>query len=395
VNSRTARLVVAAAGLAASSAWLIAGGVTRTATGFRPPKDVRVTAPWPLPAGQAEASRDEALARATVWRPSRPSTFDFSGNPPDPTGELSNPLVECRFLARAATGTTPKFDCALSTGDVIKVKYGRNAEQHAEVASARLLTALGFGADAMYLVPRLRCHGCPRYPFHTMRLLEVLHAGAIWERHTADTLYTDFEWVSVERRLDGHPIEVDGDSGWAWFELPVGTSGGNERRAHLDAFRLVAVFLAHWDNKRANQRLQCLTPLEDRDESLTGSERCPEPFALIHDGGATFGPRKVDLSQWQAIRIWDDASACRVSMRELPWGGGTFSDVQISEGGRRLIAAQLDSLSERQIRELFMGARFPEFEAGRWFGPSARLEAWVTAFREKVRQISEAGPCPS
>jgi hypothetical protein len=394
VTRRTSRLLLAAAGLAASSTWLVAGGVTRSATGFRPPKEIRVATPWPLPPVRAQAARDEALARAIVWRRSQPASFDFSANPPDPTGQLSRPLVECRFLAKAATGTTPKFDCVLSNGEVVKVKYGRNPENHAEAASTRLLTALGFGADSVYLIPRLRCHGCPRYPFHTMRLLDVLHAGSAWERHTADTFYTDFEWVSLERRLSGHPIEVDGDSGWAWFELPREPSPAGEQREHLDAFRLMAVFLAHWDNKRANQRLQCLTPLDGNGAPPSPAHRCPEPMAIIQDGGATFGPRKVDVDQWREVRVWDDRASCRVSLRALPWGGGTFVDAQISEGGRRLLAAQLGSLTEHQIRDLFRWARFAEFEAGRWFGPSATVDAWVSAFREKVRQISEAGPCP-
>jgi hypothetical protein len=168
-----------------------------------------------------------------------------------------------------------------------------------------------------------------------------------------------------------------------------------ERRAHLDAFRLMAVFLAHWDNKSANQRLQCLTPLDTHEGKGSAPYPCPEPFAIIQDGGATFGPRKVDVTQWREMDVWDDASRCTVSMRRFPWGGGTFVDAQISEGGRRLLAGQLSELSERQIADLFTGARFPEFEAGRWFGPSATVDAWVAAFREKVRQISEAGPCPS
>jgi hypothetical protein len=390
MKMRSSRLLLAAAGLAVSSTWLVAGGVTRTATGFRAPRELRVAAPWPLPPAEAQALRDEALSRASVWRPSQPSHFDFSVNPPDPGGELSRPLIECRFIARAATGTTPKFDCALSSGDVVKVKYGRNPESHAEAASTRLLTALGFGADAVHLVPRLRCYGCPRYPFHTMRLIEVLHAGGVWERQTSESLYTDFEWASVERRMDGHPIEVNGEAGWSWFELPDGSTLPEERRAQLDAFRLMAVFLAHWDNKSANQRLLCLTPLE---ASPPGG-RCREPFAILQDGGATFGPRKVDVTEWRTLRIWDDAAACRVSMRAMPWGGGTFVDTAISEAGRRLLAAQLGALSERQVRDLFVGARFPEFEAGRWFGPSSPVAAWVSAFREKVRQISEAGPCP-
>ena len=50
-------------------------------------------------------------------------------------------------------GTTPKFDCERPGNDVIRVKYGRgNPELHAEIAATRLLSALGFGADRMFVV---------------------------------------------------------------------------------------------------------------------------------------------------------------------------------------------------------------------------------------------------
>ena len=59
----------------------------------------------------------------------------------------------------------------LDGGEVVKVKYNRNPEIQAEVAATRLVSRLGFGADRVEIVPRLRCYGCPRFPFLTMRLL--------------------------------------------------------------------------------------------------------------------------------------------------------------------------------------------------------------------------------
>ena len=70
-------------------------------------------------------------------------------------------------------------------------------------------------------------------------------------------------------------------------------------------------------------------------------------------------------------------------MRQLPYGGATFPDRQISEAGRALIARQLAALDKGRIASLFEGARF------------ANTQAWVEAFEDKVRQIATAGPCPS
>ena len=137
------------------------------------------------------------------------------------------------------------------------------------------------------------------------------------------------------------------------------------------------LFLAHWDNKASNQRLVCLDPPGPRPEP------CRRPFAIIQDVGSTFGPKKVDLPEWKATPIWTDARRCTISMRKLPYNGGTFPDAQITEEGRQLIARQLAALDERQILSLFSTLRFED------------ANAWTQAFLEKVSQITDAGPCPS
>src|SRR5206468_4506725 len=66
-------------------------------------------------------------------------------------------------------------------------------------------------------------------------------------RHTR----SDRDWSS-----DVCSSDLDGEPGWAWWEL----KDSEAPRADLDALRLLAVFLAHWDNKAGNQRLVCLDP---------------------------------------------------------------------------------------------------------------------------------------
>ena len=80
----------------------------------------------------------------------------YGANPPDPAGTLSDPIVRCKYLDAPARGTTTKFDCVLRDGEVVKVKYGYTGEIHAEVAASRLLSALGFGADRMFVIARVR-----------------------------------------------------------------------------------------------------------------------------------------------------------------------------------------------------------------------------------------------
>jgi hypothetical protein len=342
---------------------------------------------WPLEPSHANEHRELALRHARVWRPSTPAATDMAANPPDPAGTLSGEVVRCRFLSRPAHGTTPKFDCVLADGEVVKVKYGHTGEIHAELAATRLLTALGFGSDRMFLVPRVRCYGCTQFPFYVTWLLDRLHARTLATRYIAQDRYTDFEWVSIERRFEGTEIAGGREKGWAWYELDKIDPAAGASRAEVDAFRLIAMLLAHWDNKAANQRLVCLASPGPNPGPY------PRPFALINDLGASFGPNKVDLDHWQKSAIWTDASRCTISMRKLPYNGGTFPDVQVTEGGRQLIARQLAALTESQLVSLFLGARFREFH--RDDGPEGDVHAWAAAFQKKVREISTGGPCPS
>src|SRR5204862_5519445 len=134
--------------------------------------------------------------------------------PPDPTGALTRDTVECQFVPRATGGTSFKFECALAGGEIVRVKYGHEPEIHAEVAATRLLSALGYATDHVYLVPHLRCYGCPANPFVTMLVLDRLGARA-WTASGS----RDFEWVAVERKFDAPAIKDDDHDGWGWWEL--------------------------------------------------------------------------------------------------------------------------------------------------------------------------------
>jgi len=265
------------------------------------------------------------------------------------------------------------------------VKYGRNPEIHAEAAATRLVRALGFAADAVSIVPRLRCYGCPRLPFESAVLLSAIGFREQPGIYGQQTGYTDFDWVSVERQFPAPPIATEESEGWAWWELKSSFAP----RADLDALRLLAAFLGHWDNKAENQRLVCL---DFQTASDVVNQGCQKPLAMMQDLGATFGPPKVNLANWRQMPIWDDPRACRLSMRLLPYHGGTFSKVAISEEGRAQLARQLTALRETDIRTLFADARFPQFYSAT---PDDRdLAAWVDAFRTRVDQIVKAGPCP-
>lgn len=328
--------------------------------------------------------RLDALARAQVFVPgaSPPASIDLSRDTRPAAPFAHGASLECRYEPDRTSGTTPKFDCALPSGAVVKVKYGVNPEIHAEVAATRLLSALGFAADYMIIADRVRCYGCPRSPYRSRQIAEWFFLAGVLDRFLDYREYVDFDMPAVESKLEWRAVEVGDAEGFGFYELPaVDPARGGATRADVDAFRLTALFLAHWDNKASNQRLVCLG-----DRGDDGDAPCASPLLMIQDAGATFGPRKVDHAGWDAAPIWRDAEGCAVSMAGMPWGGATFTDTDISEEGRRLLAAKLTAIDDAQIETLFRSARFPDARTGE---PNATdVGPWVATFKRKVAEIA-------
>jgi len=333
----------------------------------------------------SDEERVDALSRAIVWQqprvPVSQARLDADSKQPH--------FLECTFTVTEIGGTAPKFDCTLENGERIRVKYGRSPEIPSEVAAARLLHALGFGADNVMLVARLRCYGCPAEPFITMRTLGLADAEQLYGTVMNKNSYKDFEWVAVERKHYGRAIETEEIEGWAFFELDlIDSKKGGAPRAHVDALRLLAVMIAHWDNKSENQRLVCLS-----EQDWPDGGRCSRPLAMLQDIGSAFGPRKVDLEKWELAPIWGDRATCTATMDGLPYNGATFKPVKITDAGRRHLAGLLTQLSDRQIAALFSGARFDQSKGMIGFR-SSPIPEWVRVFKNKVREISDGPRCP-
>jgi hypothetical protein len=316
--------------------------------------------------------RLEAIRHAQVWMPGDIASKDLRLGPQDEGAFEPEAVVKCDYIEEKQTGT-PKFDCAIRPDDKVRVKYGeQNGEIYSEVASSRLLWALGFGADRMYPV-KVVCNGCPRDPM---------------EEHKKADGVREFAAAVVERKFPGQTIELRKDSGWAWVELNfIDETNGGAPLAHRDALKLLAAMIQHTDTKPRQQRLVCLDKVHGLSPREDGS--CNHSFMLIHDLGKTFGrtslfnadkPSAVNFEEWSQVPVWKDDKGC---VAYLPKSyTGSLEHPKISEGGRQFLSDLLMQLSDKQLHDMFEVARFTKRD------PNVSIDDWVRVFKQKRDEIA-------
>src|SRR5438874_2052695 len=137
--------------------------------------------------------RKAIIRRAQVWTPTDVAAMDIRVGPRQKGAFAPGETITCQYVKEVHGGNTPKFGCALTPEDHLKVRFGRdNGEVYASVAATRLLWALGFGADAVYPV-HVICRGCPP----ELGAQGVVESGQI-----------RFDLAAVERKMPGREFEA-------------------------------------------------------------------------------------------------------------------------------------------------------------------------------------------
>ena len=338
--------------------------------------------------------RERAEKTAKVWRAPDPgydpvlgynsATGPRRGAPPVDSNGLAKPInCVANKDESPGAGTTPKFHCSVqgvtdADGDLIRYKIKphfkgqdkdrRNGEIQGEFLSSRFSKALGFFADDAW-VADVRCPDC-------QKSLTRDYQGAS---------FTGFEPAAGLELSLGRGLDVkcnNKDSGPLGETLTKLLQNGAPR-AEIDAFKLWLAFIDHGDTKTDNHKFACLN------SKRSGDARVCEPGEAVFyvgDMGSTFGHSSASEKKAR-LEVWRKKDPIQVSGGRCTTTAKSVGDTNISEGGRKLLANQLQRLldAEKQNKTITR-----VFEASRNAERDRPAAEWAAEFERKARMIIDA-----
>ncbi len=340
-------------------------------------------------------ARQTAERTAKVWQEPDPNYDPVLGyirnRPPRPgaprvdTNGLALPIrCAANRNEMKGAGTTPKFHCSVpgvvdEDRELVRYKVKphfkgqskdkRNGEIYGEFLSSRFSKALGFFADDEW-VADVNCPDC-------QKSLTRSFQGAP---------FSPFQPAAgIELSLGkGIDVNCDNKDSGALADALEKLRKAGAPRAELDAFKLWLAFIDHGDTKADNHKYACLVPTKNPD----GSKSCQPGQAVFYVGdmGSTFGyssssEKKAKLSTWQG------KDPIKVSGGRCTTTAKSVGDANISEGGRALLARNLQLLLDSQRRT---GTITRVFRASRNAERDESPEAWTAEFIRKANTIINA-----
>ncbi|HKY42620.1 MAG TPA: hypothetical protein VJM50_05965 [Pyrinomonadaceae bacterium] len=338
--------------------------------------------------------RERAEKTAKVWRAPDPGYDPVLGYNPATGPRRGAPAVDSNGLAKAincvankdaspGAGTTPKFHCSvpgLTDGDGELIRYKvkphfkgqekdrRNGEIYGEFLSSRFSKALGFFADDAW-VADVHCPDCQK------------------------SLTRDFQGASFSPFQPAAGVELplargidvkcnNKDAGPLGETLQKLLQNGAPR-AEIDAFKLWLAFIDHGDTKTDNHKFACLNSKKN------GETRVCEPGQAVFyvgDMGSTFGHSSASEKKAR-LETWRKKDPIQASGGQCTTTAKSVGDVNISEGGRKLLADQLQRLldAEKQNKTITR-----VFEASRNAERDRPASEWAAEFERKARMIIDA-----
>ena len=276
-----------------------------------------------------------AKETGVIWRNVNVRSQDLLTGP---GGKASAPnLDRIAFIRQEKGGYSTKYRIRDASNRVWVAKIGKEAQS--ETAAVRLLSALGYHTEIVYLVPRITIPG--KGTFQNVR-------------------------------LEARPDSVDRGKEWKWSNNPfVGTN-------QLQGLKLMMAMFNNWDMKNSNNVIL----KSDNDK-----------FYVVSDLGATFG--KMGISSFPLLR-WigrtrnepkdyyeSDSFVKKVDKGrvKVAFNGKNNGELKnISVEQVRWLTNLLTQLSDRQIRDAFRSANYTP----------AEIDLLTSAFKGRIEQLDRA-----
>lgn len=338
--------------------------------------------------------RARAERTAKVWAPPDPGYDPVLGYNPANGPRKGAPPVDDNGRARTincvankdespGAGTTPKFHCSVpgnvdDDGKLVRYKVKphfkgqspdkRNGEVYGEFLSSRFSKALGFFADDEW-VADVNCPDCEKS-------LTKKFQGAPWNPFQPAAGIE----LSLAKGIDAN---CDGkDSAPLGEELAKLLQNGASR-AEIDAFKLWLAFIDHGDTKTDNHKIACL------DSEKNGNVRVCKPgeaVFYVSDMGSTFGFSASSEAKAR-LATWKKKEPIKVSGGQCTSTAKSIGDAHVSEGGRQLLAQQLQRLLDAEASN---GTITKVFDASRNGERDRPPQEWTAEFIRKAKMIIDA-----
>lgn len=255
-----------------------------------------------------------------------------------PGGRDGQPdLSTITFIREEKGGYSKKYRVRDGSGRVWVAKIGKEAQS--ETAAVRLLWALGYETEIVYLVPRMTIPG---------------------------------KGTFTNVRLEARPATVDRGDEWRWKKNPfIGTR-------ELQGLKIMMVFFNNWDMKDAN--------------NVIFEEGGHERYA-ISDLGVSFG--KTGMTRipifWWIGRTRNEpkhyanskfVKGVDKSRVKFHFNGKNYQVLKnVTVDDARWLADKLTQLTDRQIRDAFRAANYS----------TADINLLTMAVRDRIRQLDRIG----
>ena len=338
--------------------------------------------------------RERAEKTARVWRAPdpgydpvlgyNPARGPRRGAPPAGPNGLTKPInCVANKDETPGAGTTPKFHCSIpgvtdEEGQLIRYKIKphfkgqspdkRNGEIYGEFLSSRFSKALGFFADDEW-VADVNCPDCEK------SLTKGFQGASFSSSQPA---------AGIELSLGkGFDVKCNGKDAAPLGETLQKLLQNGAPRAEIDAFKLWLAFIDHGDTKADNHKLACLKSTKN------GEIRTCDPGEAVFyvgDMGSTWGFSSASEKKAR-LEAWRKKNPIEVSGGRCTTTAKSVGDTSISEGGRRLLAEQLQRLLDAEIRNKMITRVFAASRNEERDRPAAE---WAAEFERKARTIIDA-----